>query len=81
LGFFICNKRKAIASIPLQFPCQDILDSPNAMNFRLDSLAKGLLISICKGLSLGFPCQGIFDFQFKSNEEKVDDLKGAKGFA
>jgi hypothetical protein len=27
LGFFICNKSLAIASIPLQFPCQGIFDS------------------------------------------------------
>jgi hypothetical protein len=43
-----------------------------------------------QGISLGFPCQGIFDFQLakgflifnlRGNEYKVDDLKGAKGSA
>jgi hypothetical protein len=88
LGFFICNKRIAIASIPLQLSCSGILDSRIAKDFGFDSLAKGFSISICKGVWLGFPCQRIFYFQFaivflifnlKGNGYKVDDLKGAKG--
>jgi hypothetical protein len=56
LGFFICNQRIAIASVPLQFPCQGFLN--------LITLPKRFSITICLGFSLGFPCQGIFDFQF-----------------
>jgi hypothetical protein len=52
-------------------------------------LPKGFSISIRKGFSLGFPCQGIFYFQFAMGflifilhgyEYKVDDLQGVKGF-
>jgi hypothetical protein len=56
LGFFICNKRIAIANIPLPFPSQGIYDFRYARDFGFDSLAMGFSISICKRFSLGFPC-------------------------
>jgi hypothetical protein len=55
LGFFIFNKIIAIASIPLQFSCQGILDSRIARDFGFDSLAEMIFDFDLQGICFGIP--------------------------
>jgi hypothetical protein len=55
MGFSFCNKGIDIASIPLQFPCQGILDSRIARDFGFDSLVQGIFDVNLQGFFLGIP--------------------------
>jgi hypothetical protein len=62
LGFFICNKRIAIASIPLEFPCQRILDSWIARDFGFDSPVQEIFNFDLHGIFFGIPLPRDFGF-------------------